>query len=139
AEAVATACYTQNRSIIPLRHGKTPYELLHEKPPDLSFFSCILCTLLSDNLGKLQPKANIDFDELTVMASEHSISGPVLHEMTPATISSGLVPNPPPSTLFVPPLRTDWDILFQQMFDEILTPPLSVDLPALKLLLQLMK
>ncbi|GKG31765.1 retrovirus-related pol polyprotein from transposon TNT 1-94, partial [Tanacetum coccineum] len=27
AEAVATACYTQNRSIIRLRHGKTPYEL----------------------------------------------------------------------------------------------------------------
>nr|GFA86546.1 uncharacterized mitochondrial protein AtMg00810-like [Tanacetum cinerariifolium] len=27
--AVATACFTQNRSIIRLRHGKTPYELLH--------------------------------------------------------------------------------------------------------------
>ncbi|GJY35497.1 hypothetical protein Tco_0420875 [Tanacetum coccineum] len=38
AEAVATACYTQNRSIIRLRHGKTPYELLHDKLPDLSFF-----------------------------------------------------------------------------------------------------
>ncbi|GKA84749.1 retrovirus-related pol polyprotein from transposon TNT 1-94, partial [Tanacetum coccineum] len=38
AEAVATTCYTQNRSIIRLRHGKTPYELLHDKPPDLSFF-----------------------------------------------------------------------------------------------------
>nr|GEZ53514.1 putative ribonuclease H-like domain-containing protein [Tanacetum cinerariifolium] len=28
-EAMATACFTQNRSIIRLRHGKTPYELLH--------------------------------------------------------------------------------------------------------------
>ncbi|GJS89935.1 retrovirus-related pol polyprotein from transposon TNT 1-94 [Tanacetum coccineum] len=37
AEAVATACYTQNRSIIRLYHGKTPYELLHDKLPDLSF------------------------------------------------------------------------------------------------------
>nr|GEU33879.1 integrase, catalytic region, zinc finger, CCHC-type, peptidase aspartic, catalytic [Tanacetum cinerariifolium] len=37
AEAVASACYTQNRSIIRLRHGKTPYELLHNKLPDLSF------------------------------------------------------------------------------------------------------
>nr|GEU79892.1 putative ribonuclease H-like domain-containing protein [Tanacetum cinerariifolium] len=37
AETVATACYTQNRSIICLCHGKTPYELLHNKPPDLSF------------------------------------------------------------------------------------------------------
>nr|GFA42761.1 retrovirus-related Pol polyprotein from transposon TNT 1-94 [Tanacetum cinerariifolium] len=36
-EAVATACYTQNRSIIQLHHGKTPYELLHNKLPNLSF------------------------------------------------------------------------------------------------------
>ncbi|GKA14076.1 retrovirus-related pol polyprotein from transposon TNT 1-94 [Tanacetum coccineum] len=113
----------------------------------------------SENLGKLQPKADIgifigyaptkkafriynrrtkritetihvDFDELTTMASEHSSSGPALHEMTPATISSGLVPNPPPSTLFIPPSRTDWDILFQPLFDKLLTPPPSVDLPA---------
>ncbi|GKB04455.1 hypothetical protein Tco_0832598 [Tanacetum coccineum] len=41
--------------------------------------------------------------------------------MTPATISSGLVPNPPPSTPFVPPSRTDWDILFQLMFDDYYT------------------
>ncbi|GJX84747.1 retrovirus-related pol polyprotein from transposon TNT 1-94 [Tanacetum coccineum] len=92
AEAVATACYTQNRSIVRLHHGKTPYELLHDKPPDLSFFHVFgaLCypTNDSENLGKLQPKADIDFDELTAMASEHSSSGPALHEMTPATISS---------------------------------------------------
>ncbi|GKD40892.1 retrovirus-related pol polyprotein from transposon TNT 1-94 [Tanacetum coccineum] len=37
-EAVATACYTQNHSIILLCHGKTPYELLHDKLPDLTFF-----------------------------------------------------------------------------------------------------
>ncbi|GJT56451.1 hypothetical protein Tco_0991505 [Tanacetum coccineum] len=49
--------------------------------------------------------------------------------MTPATISSGLVPNPPPSTPFVPPSRTDWDLLFQPFFDELLTPPPSVDHP----------
>ncbi|GJU98625.1 retrovirus-related pol polyprotein from transposon TNT 1-94 [Tanacetum coccineum] len=73
---------------------------------------------------------HVDFDELTAMASEHSSSGPALHEMTPATISSGLVPNPPPSTPFVPPSRTDWDLLFQPLFDELLTPPPSVDCPA---------
>nr|GFA08673.1 hypothetical protein [Tanacetum cinerariifolium] len=38
AEAVATACFTHNRSIICLRHRKTPYELLHDKLPDLSYF-----------------------------------------------------------------------------------------------------
>ncbi|GKA65921.1 copia protein [Tanacetum coccineum] len=75
-------------------------------------------------------KSRVVIDELTVMASEHSSSGPALHEMTPATISSGLVPNPPPSQPFVPPSRTDWDILFQLMFDELLTPPPSIDLLA---------
>ncbi|GJZ92613.1 retrovirus-related pol polyprotein from transposon TNT 1-94 [Tanacetum coccineum] len=163
AEAVATACYTQNRSMIRRRHGKTPYELLHDKPPDLSYLHVFgaLCYPTNDyeNLGKLQPKADIgifigyaptkkafriynrrtrriietihvDFDELTAMASEHSSSGPALHEMTPVTISSGLVPNPPSSTPFVPPLRSDWDLLFQPMFDESLNPPPYVDLQA---------
>ncbi|GJV05152.1 putative ribonuclease H-like domain-containing protein [Tanacetum coccineum] len=134
AEAVSTACYTQNRSIVRLRHGKTPYELLHDKLPDLLFFHVFgaLCypTNNSENLDKLQPNADIDFDELTAMASEHSSSGPALHEITPATISSGLVPNPPPSTPFVPPSRSDWDLLFQPLFDELLTPPPSVDHPA---------
>ncbi|GJU34066.1 integrase, catalytic region, zinc finger, CCHC-type containing protein [Tanacetum coccineum] len=63
AEAVATACYTQNRSMIRRRHGKTPYELLHNKPPDLSYLHVFgaLCypTNDSENLGKLQPKADI--------------------------------------------------------------------------------
>ncbi|GKE25894.1 retrovirus-related pol polyprotein from transposon TNT 1-94, partial [Tanacetum coccineum] len=125
AEAVATACYTQNRSIVRLHHGKTPYELLHDKLLDLSFFHVF---------GALCYPTNDNFDELFVMASEHSSSGPALHEMTPATISSGLVPNPPPSTLFVPPSRTDWDLLFQPLFDELLTPPPSVDCPAPKVI-----
>ncbi|GJT22459.1 retrovirus-related pol polyprotein from transposon TNT 1-94 [Tanacetum coccineum] len=163
AKAVAIACYTQNHSMIRRQHGKRPYGLLHNKPPDLSYLQvfCALCypTNDSENLGKLQPKADIgifigyaptkkafriynrrtrrivetihvDFDELTAMASEHSSSGPALHEMTPATISSGLVPNPHPSTPFVPPSRTDWDMLFQPLFDEFLNPSPSVDHPA---------
>ncbi|GJR86677.1 retrovirus-related pol polyprotein from transposon TNT 1-94 [Tanacetum coccineum] len=64
------------------------------------------------------------------MASKHSSSGPALHEITPITISSRLIPNPPPSILFVPPSRSDWDLLFQPLFDELLTPPPSVDHPA---------
>ncbi|GKA10924.1 hypothetical protein Tco_0690357, partial [Tanacetum coccineum] len=94
------------------RHGKTPYKLLHDKPPDLSYLHVFgaLCYPTNDieNLGKLQPKADI---------------GPALHEMTPVSISSGLVPNPPSSTPFIPPSRSDWDLLFQPMFDESLNPP----------------
>nr|GEV89373.1 retrovirus-related Pol polyprotein from transposon TNT 1-94 [Tanacetum cinerariifolium] len=50
--------------------------------------------------------------------------------MTPATISSRLVPKPTSSTSFVPPPRTDWNLLFQPLFDELVNPPLSVDHPA---------
>ncbi|GJY35054.1 retrovirus-related pol polyprotein from transposon TNT 1-94, partial [Tanacetum coccineum] len=53
-------------------------------------------------------------------------SEPALHEMTPATISSRLVSTLPHSTPFVPPLRTDWDLLFQLLFDELLNPPSSI-------------
>nr|GEW47857.1 retrovirus-related Pol polyprotein from transposon TNT 1-94 [Tanacetum cinerariifolium] len=134
-QVVATACYTQNRSIIRLRHRKTPYELLHNKLPDLSLLHVFgaLCYPTNDskNLGKLQPKADIrifiDFDELTEMASEQSSSGPALNKMTLATISLGLVQKSSSSTPYVPPSRNDWDLLFQPMFNELHNPPPSVN------------
>ncbi|GJU52971.1 retrovirus-related pol polyprotein from transposon TNT 1-94 [Tanacetum coccineum] len=63
AEAVATACYTQNRSLICTLHNKTPYELVHDKKPDHTFFRVFsaLCYPINDNedLGKLQPTTDI--------------------------------------------------------------------------------
>ncbi|GJY96575.1 putative ribonuclease H-like domain-containing protein [Tanacetum coccineum] len=63
AEAVATACYTQNRSLIHTHHNKTPYELVHDKKPDLTFLRVFgaLCYLTNDSedLGKFQAKADI--------------------------------------------------------------------------------
>ncbi|GJX85251.1 retrovirus-related pol polyprotein from transposon TNT 1-94 [Tanacetum coccineum] len=38
AEAVATACYTLNRSLVHTLHGKTYYELLKGKKPNLQYF-----------------------------------------------------------------------------------------------------
>ncbi|GJT50795.1 retrovirus-related pol polyprotein from transposon TNT 1-94 [Tanacetum coccineum] len=62
-EAVATVCFTQNRSLIRKCHNKTPYELLYNKKPDLSYFYVFgaLCypTNNSEDLGKLKPKAYI--------------------------------------------------------------------------------
>ncbi|GKD38337.1 retrovirus-related pol polyprotein from transposon TNT 1-94 [Tanacetum coccineum] len=62
---VATACYTQNRSLIHTLHNKTPYELVHDKKPDLSFLRIFgaLCypTNDSEDLGKLKAKADIGF------------------------------------------------------------------------------
>nr|GFC92992.1 hypothetical protein [Tanacetum cinerariifolium] len=61
------------------------------------------------------------------MASEQSSLGPALNEMTPRTISSGLVQKSSSFTYYVPPSRNDWDLLFQLLFDELLNPPSSVD------------
>ncbi|GJZ61176.1 putative ribonuclease H-like domain-containing protein [Tanacetum coccineum] len=70
---------------------------------------------------------HVDFDELTTMASEQFSSGPRPKLLTPGTISSGLVPNIPFSTPYVPPTKNDWEILFQPIFDEYLNPPPCVD------------
>nr|GFA71155.1 retrovirus-related Pol polyprotein from transposon TNT 1-94 [Tanacetum cinerariifolium] len=77
---------------------------------------------------------HVDFDEQMAMASEQSSSGPALNEMTPATISSGLAHKPSSSTPYVPPSRNDWDLLFQPLFDELLTPQPSVDPQALEVI-----
>ncbi|GJX71576.1 retrovirus-related pol polyprotein from transposon TNT 1-94 [Tanacetum coccineum] len=140
AKAVNTACYTQNRSLIHLRYNKTPYELMHDKKPDLSFLhafgSLFYPTNNSKNFGKLNAKADIGifvgyapakkafriynrrtrkimetihvtFDELTIMASEQFSLGTRHQIMTPATSSSGLVPNPVPQQPSNPPNRNN--------------------------------
>ncbi|GKE12763.1 retrovirus-related pol polyprotein from transposon TNT 1-94, partial [Tanacetum coccineum] len=40
-----------------------------------------------------------------------------------------LIPNPPPSALFVPLSRHEWDLVFQPVFDEFFSPPTSVASP----------
>nr|GEW92223.1 retrovirus-related Pol polyprotein from transposon TNT 1-94 [Tanacetum cinerariifolium] len=65
AEAIATACYTQNRSIIHRRFNKTPYELINGRKPDISFLYVFgaLCCLKNDreDIGKLGAKGDIGF------------------------------------------------------------------------------
>nr|GFC83255.1 retrovirus-related Pol polyprotein from transposon TNT 1-94 [Tanacetum cinerariifolium] len=132
-------------------HGKQPdLSFFHV------FGALCYLTNNSENINKLQPKADIgifigyaptkkafriynrrtrrivktihvDFDELTDLDSEQSSSGPALNDMTPGTISSGLVKKSSSSTSYVPPSRNDWDLLFQPLFEELLNPPPSVD------------
>nr|GEV64002.1 reverse transcriptase domain-containing protein [Tanacetum cinerariifolium] len=64
------------------------------------------------------------------ITAKHHMSFYMTNFLTYRSSISGLVPNPPSSTPFVPPSRTDWDMLFQSLFDELLTPPPSVDHPA---------
>nr|GFA81370.1 retrovirus-related Pol polyprotein from transposon TNT 1-94 [Tanacetum cinerariifolium] len=133
AEAVATACYTQNHSLIHTRHHKTPYELVHNKKPGLTFFRVFgaLCypTNDSEDLGKLQPTADTGiFVGYAPSRKGYRIYNkktrrPAPTFLTPRQISSGLVPNPVPATPYAPPTNKELEILFQPMFNEYLEPP----------------
>nr|GEV36301.1 retrovirus-related Pol polyprotein from transposon TNT 1-94 [Tanacetum cinerariifolium] len=65
AEAIATACFTQNRSIIHRCFNKTPYELINGRKPDISFLHVFgaLCNPKNDReeIGKLGAKGDIGF------------------------------------------------------------------------------
>ncbi|GJY80084.1 retrovirus-related pol polyprotein from transposon TNT 1-94 [Tanacetum coccineum] len=113
AEVVATACYTQNRSLIHIRHDKTPYELVHNKKPDLTFFRVFgaLCypTNDSEDLGKLQPTADIRifvgyapnrkgyriYNKRTrqIMETIHVTFDELTEQMAPVQSSPGPAPN----------------------------------------------
>ncbi|GJT66656.1 retrovirus-related pol polyprotein from transposon TNT 1-94 [Tanacetum coccineum] len=96
AEVVATACYTLNRSLIHTLHGKTYYELLKGKKPEVNYFRVFgsLCypTNDYDDLGKLKAKADI------------------------GRMGSGLVPTL--TTPSVPPTEKQLSELFQLLYDE---------------------
>ncbi|GKB30952.1 retrovirus-related pol polyprotein from transposon TNT 1-94 [Tanacetum coccineum] len=125
AEAINTACYTQNRSLIRYRYNKTSYELMQDKKSDLSFFHVFgsLCypTNDLDDLGKFDAKADIGI--FVGYAPAKKASRPGLQGMTPATSSTGLVSNLVSQQPCTPPIRDDWDRLFQPMFDEYFNPP----------------
>nr|GEZ13127.1 integrase, catalytic region, zinc finger, CCHC-type, peptidase aspartic, catalytic [Tanacetum cinerariifolium] len=63
AEAITTACFTQNHLIIHKRFDKTSYELINKRKPNIKFFRVFgcRCYLLNDyeDVGKLKAKGGI--------------------------------------------------------------------------------
>nr|GEZ32080.1 hypothetical protein [Tanacetum cinerariifolium] len=61
-EAIATACFTQNRSLVIPRHEKTPYHIINNRKSSVKFFHIFgsLCYIVRDaeNLGKIKEKGN---------------------------------------------------------------------------------
>ncbi|GJR38529.1 retrovirus-related pol polyprotein from transposon TNT 1-94 [Tanacetum coccineum] len=80
AEAINTACYTQNRSLIRLRYNKTPYELMHDKKLDLSFLHVFGSLYDWDRL--FQPMFDEYFNPTTIDVS------PVLVAATPRAVDT---------------------------------------------------
>nr|GFB95697.1 retrovirus-related Pol polyprotein from transposon TNT 1-94 [Tanacetum cinerariifolium] len=62
AEAIATACFTQNRSLLKPRHEKTPYHIINERKPSVKFFYIFgsVCYIVRDgeNLDKMKEKGD---------------------------------------------------------------------------------
>nr|GEW39811.1 hypothetical protein [Tanacetum cinerariifolium] len=62
AEAIATTCFTQNRSLVIPRHEKTPYHTINDWKPSVKFFHIFgsLCYIVRDgkNLDKMKEKGD---------------------------------------------------------------------------------
>ncbi|GJX16737.1 retrovirus-related pol polyprotein from transposon TNT 1-94 [Tanacetum coccineum] len=105
AKAIATACYTQNRSLIHTRYNKTPYELLIDRKPELKYLHVFgaLCYPTNNfkDLGKLQTKADIGIVIRWLL--NNSVQDPIF--------------------------KNDWDLLFQPMFDEYFKNPCAASNP----------
>nr|GEX01285.1 retrovirus-related Pol polyprotein from transposon TNT 1-94 [Tanacetum cinerariifolium] len=85
AKAVATACFTQNRSIVRLRNLQPKADIgifIGYAPTKKAYW------IYNRRTRRIVETIHVDFDELTAMASEQSSSGPALNEMTHATIKT---------------------------------------------------
>ncbi|GJX67769.1 retrovirus-related pol polyprotein from transposon TNT 1-94 [Tanacetum coccineum] len=62
AEAIATACYTQNRSIIIPTHEKTTYHIINDRKPSIKHLHIFGCTCYltrdGENLDKMKEKGD---------------------------------------------------------------------------------
>nr|GFB61001.1 retrovirus-related Pol polyprotein from transposon TNT 1-94 [Tanacetum cinerariifolium] len=62
AEAITTACFTQNRSLVIPSHEKTPYHIINDRKPSVKFFHIFgsVCYIVRDgeNLDKMKEKGD---------------------------------------------------------------------------------
>nr|GEW01409.1 hypothetical protein [Tanacetum cinerariifolium] len=79
--AITTACFTHNRSIVHTRHNKTPYELIRGRKSNVKHFHVFgpLCYLKNDHddLGNMKLKADIevsDNSDTNTLDNDHTSS-----------------------------------------------------------------
>nr|GFB58955.1 hypothetical protein [Tanacetum cinerariifolium] len=146
AEAIETACFTQNRSFIHKHFGKTPYELINKRKPNIKFFRVFRCRcyLLNDyeDVGKLKAKedigvfvgylkesaafriynkrtrkihesVNVNFDEISEMASKQFSFEPGLSKLNEKGKSSNRSVSKVDEAS-----KNDLEDLFQNFYDE---------------------
>nr|GEZ02947.1 integrase, catalytic region, zinc finger, CCHC-type, peptidase aspartic, catalytic [Tanacetum cinerariifolium] len=106
AEAMATACFTQNRLIIHKQFDKTPYELINKRKPNIEFFRVFgcQCYLLNDyeDVGKLKEMGVLDCflePDLSNLIKTGKSSNPSVSKVSEAS-------------------KKDLEDLFQDFYDE---------------------
>nr|GEU54602.1 retrovirus-related Pol polyprotein from transposon TNT 1-94 [Tanacetum cinerariifolium] len=115
-KAIATACITQDRSLVIPRHEKTPYYIINDRKLSVKFFHIFgsLCYIVRDgeNLDKMKEKDHVSSDpgsECQRLALKHD------------SLSLGLQcqDNVPQADKTVTTLN-ELDLLFSLMFHELL-------------------
>nr|GFC85767.1 retrovirus-related Pol polyprotein from transposon TNT 1-94 [Tanacetum cinerariifolium] len=107
AEAIATVCFTQNRSLVIPRHEKTPYHIINDQKLSVKFFHIFgsICYIVRDgeNLDKMKEKGD---ECIFVGYSNQSRAYRVFNKRTRAdrTVTTS----------------NELDLLFSPMFDELL-------------------
>ncbi|KAJ9535957.1 LOW QUALITY PROTEIN: hypothetical protein OSB04_un000880 [Centaurea solstitialis] len=92
AEAVDTACYTQNRSIVNNRFGKTPYELINNQVPNIGNFRVFGCRCFVMNDREDRHKLQAKSDEAIFIGySKNSIAYRVYNKRTKMVMESSNV------------------------------------------------
>nr|GEY75282.1 integrase, catalytic region, zinc finger, CCHC-type, peptidase aspartic, catalytic [Tanacetum cinerariifolium] len=116
AEAIATTCFTQNRSLVIPRHEKTPFHIINERKPSVKFFHIFgsLCYFVRDgeNLDKMKEKDHVSSDpvkECPTTALEHDSLSPGLQCQENVPQADRIITT-----------SNELDLLFSPMIDELL-------------------
>nr|GFC83803.1 retrovirus-related Pol polyprotein from transposon TNT 1-94 [Tanacetum cinerariifolium] len=133
AEAIATACFTQIRSLVIPRHEKTPYHIINDRKPSVKVFN--------KRTRVIMESIHVNFDELPQMASAHNSSDPAPTCQTMASVQISFDPAPECQTMALEhnslsprrkcqqkvshgdktvTMSNELDLLFSLMFDELL-------------------
>nr|GFA90464.1 retrovirus-related Pol polyprotein from transposon TNT 1-94 [Tanacetum cinerariifolium] len=112
AEAIATACFTKNRSLVIPRHEKTPYHIINDRKPSVKFFYIFgsICYIVrnGENLNKMKEKV-LPAPECQSMALNHDS----------LSLANQRQANVPQADRTVT-TSNELDLLFSLMFDELL-------------------
>ncbi|GJX28402.1 ribonuclease H-like domain-containing protein [Tanacetum coccineum] len=132
AEAITTACFTQNRSLVIPLHKKTPYHIINGRKPSIMFFYIFgsLCYIIRDgeNLDKMREKGDAcifvgystdsrAYQITSILTPFHNVRQRHLNmTVCPGHQSQENVPH----SVEIVTTSNELDLLFSPMFDELL-------------------